>query len=339
MTSMKKTPTPHALPDFRNLGVLMRVLLGVSGMEIAAAVIRAASWPAMLDELFGMAAYAQPILLLSLAVLVVLSDWLRRLPYAAAAGAIMALELLIAAFIYRFVQNLLIDADVSLWRCLLFTALASGVLLIYFEVRGRAWSPALTEARLQALQARIRPHFLFNSMTAVLSLIRTDPRRAESVLEDMADLFRVMLSDTRQLSSLAREIDLCRQYLDIEQLRLSERLNVQWKIENMPADALIPPLVLQPLIENAVYHGIEPRIAPGTIVIEVYRKERQVHAVIRHPNNEPRTPHGGNRIALENIRERLALHFDAEASLTARIEDGIYEVHIVIPYRREAAAD
>ena len=98
------------------------------------------------------------------------------------------------------------------------------MLLGYFDLRGRALSPALTEARLQALQARIRPHFLFNSINAVLSLMRQDPRRAESALEDMADLFRVLMADNRELTPLAREIELCRQYLDLEQLRLGERL-------------------------------------------------------------------------------------------------------------------
>src|SRR6185503_284101 len=110
-------------------------------------------------------------------------------------------------------------------------ALAAQFLLIaYFRLRARALSPALTEARLQALQARIRPHFLFNSITAVLSLIRQDPKRAEEVLEDMAELFRVLMADNRELTPLAREVELCRRYLDLEQLRLGDRLKVEWEI-------------------------------------------------------------------------------------------------------------
>ena len=333
MASPSKTHATHALPDFRNLGVLLRIMLGVIGMELAAALVKAPTWPGMLNEFFALSGYAQPIMLLSLLTLIVLNDVLRRLPYAAGVAAIFALELAVGAVVFRVVNVMLADVDVTLGRCLLFTLLATALLVMYFELRGRGWSPALTEARLQALQARIRPHFLFNSLTAVLSLIRTDPRRAESALEDLADLFRVMLADTRQLTSLAREIDLCRQYLAIEQLRLGDRLVVDWQLDAMPADALIPPLVLQPLLENAVYHGIEPRIAPGTISIEIHRKDQRVHAVLRNPHNEPRTPHGGNRIALENIRERLDLHFDAEASLTSRIADGTYEVRVVFPYR------
>ena len=115
------------------------------------------------------------------------------------------------------------------------------------------------------MQARIRPHFLFNSINAVLSLIRCDPKRAERALEDMADLFRVLMADNRQLAPLEQEVALCRQYLELEHLRLGERLQVAWHIEKMPRDALIPPLVLQPLLENAVYHGIEPPAEPGEI--------------------------------------------------------------------------
>src|SRR5690606_92866 len=118
------------------------------------------------------------------------------------------------------------------------------LLLGYLDLRGRALSPALTEARLQALQARIRPHFLFNSINAVLSLIRSDPKRAETALEDMAELFRVLMADNRELTPLGREVELCRQYLDLEQLRLGDRLKVEWHVDKAPGDAMVPPLVL-----------------------------------------------------------------------------------------------
>ncbi len=146
----------------------------------------------------------------------------------------------------------------SIWALL-----ATGALLLYFQLRSRALSPAITEARLQALQARIRPHFLFNSINAVLSLVRSEPARAEEALQDMAELFRVLMRDNRELAPLADEVELCRQYLELEQLRLGERLQVDWNVKSMPGDALVPPLVLQPLLENAVYHGIEPSSAAG----------------------------------------------------------------------------
>jgi len=202
-------------------------------------------------------------------------------------------------------------------------------------LRGRALSPSLTEARLQALQSRIRPHFLFNSINAVLSLIRQEPRRAEAALEDMAGLFRMLMGDNRELAPLARELELCRQYLSLEQLRLGERLKVEWRTERMPGDALVPPLVLQPLIENAVYHGVEPRIEPSVVSIDIYTAGEQVHAILRNPYQEKAGPHSGSRMALANIRERLQLHFDAEATLATRVADGIYQVHIVMPYIKD----
>jgi two-component system sensor histidine kinase AlgZ len=212
-------------------------------------------------------------------------------------------------------------------------------LLFYFALRAKALSPAIAEARLQALQARIRPHFLFNSITAVLSLIRSDPRRAETALEDMADLFRVLMRDNRQLAPLVDEVALCKQYLDLEKLRLGDRLCIDWHVDNMPRDALVPPLVLQPLLENAVYHGIEPSSAPGVIAINIFLRRGEVHAILRNPYQDgSRHRGGGNKMALANIRERLALHFDAEAGLESKVTRETYEVHIRMPYRTVSRA-
>jgi two-component system sensor histidine kinase AlgZ len=205
----------------------------------------------------------------------------------------------------------------------------------YFNLRNRALSPAISEARLQALQARIRPHFLFNSLNAVLSLMRSDPKRAELALEDLADLFRVLMGDNRDLVPVDTELKLCRQYLAIEALRLGDRLQVEWHLENAPKDALIPPLVLQPLIENAVYHGIEPGAEPGVISINVFHVRKELHMVIKNPYRKDGAHHGGNKMAVGNIRERLALHFDAEASMQMRVYENRYEVHIIVPYVKE----
>jgi len=145
----------------------------------------------------------------------------------------------------------------------------------------------------------------------------------------------VLMADNRELSALVREVELTRQYLDLEQLRLGERLRVEWHTENMPGESLIPPLVLQPLVENAVYHGIEPSSEPGVININVYKVRDEVHLVLRNPYRKDGNHHAGNKMALANIRERLALHFDAEASLKSSITDDAYQVHIVMPYRKE----
>ncbi len=193
----------------------------------------------------------------------------------------------------------------------------------------------MIEARLQALQARIRPHFLFNSINAVLSLIRSQPKQAETALEDMADLFRVLMADNRDLVSLAQEIALSRQYLALEKLRLDERLNIQWQIDDMPPDALIPPLVLQPLLENAVYHGIEPLPMGGKITIQIYTKRNEVHIVLTNPYSTQNHHQNGNKMALKNIKERLTLHFDLEASLKSTQSNNEYQVHITLPHTKK----
>ncbi len=216
--------------------------------------------------------------------------------------------------------------------------LVAGVMLFYFEMRARIFSPALTEARLQALTARIRPHFLFNSLNAVLSLIRSEPRRAEQALEELADLFRVLMRDHRDLLPLADEIALCRQYLDLEKLRLGDRLNVEWEITDVPADVKVPPLMLQPLLENAVYHGIEPSGEPGTVRIGFARTGDELHVWLANPCGGAGEAAKGSQMALANIRERLTLYYDLEARLETREEvlpDGSreYRVHIFLPCR------
>lgn len=331
---------PVALPNFCNMGVSLRILIIVNGMGILAAVLKAATIRSMWQELLGISVLMQPLLLLSLLMLCAGRTLLERISYSAGIAAIMALELVLTALVYLLSHDLLgTEQYFQLPRYLLFTFLITAVLLGYFNLRSRALSPALSEARLQALQARIRPHFLFNSINAVLSLIRSDPRRAETALEDMADLFRVLMADNRKLVRLEQEVALCRQYLGLEQLRLGERLRVVWHIENMPRDALIPPLVLQPLLENAVYHGIEPSSEPGEICVNIYSSRNHVHMVLQNPYRGEGNHHGGNKMALGNIRERLALHFDAEASLTSRIGNNTYQVHIVIPYIRSDVGD
>jgi len=214
-----------------------------------------------------------------------------------------------------------------------YAALGTGAIAWYFHLRNRAFSPAISEARLQALQARIRPHFLFNTLNAVLSLIRKDPKRAEGALEDLAELFRTVMIDNRQLIALGDELSLCRQYLNLEQLRLGDRLRVDWRLGPAIEEALVPPMLLQPLVENAVYHGIEPGIAPGVIEVRIERRDDRLWLHLANPYHEDYQHRQGNRMALANIRERLRLHFDVEASLDTHIADGRYEIGIAMPYR------
>jgi two-component system sensor histidine kinase AlgZ len=152
----------------------------------------------------------------------------------------------------------------------------------------------------------------------------------------MADLFRVLMSENRTLAPIAEEVELARQYLAIESLRLGERLRVTWRTEGMPADALVPPLMLQPLVENAVYHGIEPSPEGGEVTIDVHRDGPQVVVTLVNPVPVTGRP-AGNRMAIANIRERLQLHFDAEASMKSETTDGSYRVTIRVPYITAAA--
>ena len=336
-----------ALPDFCNLGVMLRVLLLINLMLLCMVLVqtRPLDAAALMANFLRAAGAVEPVLIASLALLCPLRRWLRHAGYAGGVCAIALLELVIASGVRRLAPDAIGGWDAMLHDWLV-TLAATALVLYYFNLRERAFSPALAQARLQALQARIRPHFLFNSLTAVLSLIRSEPRRAEAALEDLADLFRGLLRDQRKLVPLADEIDLCRRYLDIEVLRLGDRLGVEWKIDARSLDAAMPPLILQPLVENAVHHGIEPADGPGTVAITTSRRGAQIEIEIVNPAGEGgfrRNGGGaareGNHMALDNIRERLALHFDVEARLETQSGGGAYRVRIVLPYRRYVERD
>ena len=338
MTSIKQNALPSSLPNFRNLGVLLRILLITNAAGLIAALVYKSSISDVLQEFIDISTRLQPILILSLLTLSAINTWLNRVSYIVGICVVTGVVVGVTILIYCLGRALFGESVGLLERHLLFSILITILLSVYFNLRNRALSPAISEARLQALQARIRPHFLFNSMNAVLSLIRVDQKRAETALEDLADLFRVLMADNNQLTTLAKEIELCRQYLNLEQLRLGERLKLEWHIDKMPADALIPPLILQPLLENAVYHGIEPSGEPGIININIYASRDQVHAVLTNPYRQEGDHHAGNKMAMANIRERLSLHYDAEASLDCRVKSDSYQVHIVIPYMKAKVA-
>ncbi|MEP7206878.1 MAG: histidine kinase [Casimicrobiaceae bacterium] len=331
-------PPGEGLPDFRNLGTVLRILLAVNAVAAVAALLVEPRWQLWSATWLDMVAIVQPCLLTELMLLYALQPVFARHSLATGALAILVITAGIVAAVDMLVFRVLPSGLETVVRHVIFGMLLAAVLLGYFRLRGKALSPAIAEARLQALQARIRPHFLFNSINAVLSLVRTEPRRAEVALEDMADLFRVLMRDNRDLAPLSDEIELCQQYLALEKLRLGERLTVEWHLNSMPGDALVPPLVLQPILENAVYHGIEPSSAPGVVTINVFYKGGDVHAIVCNPYRvDGGRHHGGNKMALGNVRERLALHFDAEASLTSRVKSDAYEVHIRMPYRPAAS--
>ena len=328
MVSIRPKSSTDLLPDFRNLAVIARILLGVNVAVLAATLFAAPDFMQALERFVYAAAYVEPLLLAIIVVLFVLSAVLRGLPYWAGFVAVLVL---VAALVAAYFS--VIGGTGTLARMLALAVLLAAALLAYLRLLTKAHSPALAEARLQALQARIRPHFLFNSLNAVLALIRRDPQRAERALEDLADLFRTLMSDARQFVRLSEEIALLERYAELEQLRLGERLRITWELDGAPADALLPPLVLQPLLENAVYHGVEPGTQAGEVVVFIERRGNRVLARIENPYIEAEVQRAGNRMALENIRERLQLFFDAEARIAIRATDGRYRVQLEIPYK------
>lgn len=339
MLSIRQNPSPDALPDFRNVGVMARALVAVNLLALGAALAAESEWAKVPAAFVLNSVLVEPPLMATLALLYAGAPVLQRLSYWPACAAVLALAMALAWGTHAALGDI---ATQGLARGLAFAAASAALVLAYLTLHRRAHSPALAEARLQALQARIRPHFLFNSLNAVLALIRADPRRAERTLEDLADLFRALMSDGRNLVRLADEIALVERYVAIEQLRLGERLRVSWDMDHAPMDALLPPLVLQPLLENAVYHGIEPGTGTGDVLVRIERRDGRVKVRIENPWH-PAAPGGeasmraGNHMALDNIRERLILFFDADARLETRAGDGRYSVEIDMPYRTGAA--
>jgi two-component system sensor histidine kinase AlgZ len=223
------------------------------------------------------------------------------------------------------------------FRNLAISFLITGPILRYFYVthQWRRNVRAEAEARLQSLQSRIRPHFLFNSMNTIASLTRTDPEQAEAAVEDLADLFRVSLRDAHQFHSLAEELTLCRRYLEIEGLRLGDRLKVEWSLQDLPSDALLPPLLIQPLLENAIYHGIEPLVDGGCIQILGRREGRQLHLEISNPVGSEKNHSKGNQIAQENIRDRLTTLYGSRGSLQVQDDGQAFRVKLTWPYHNK----
>jgi two-component system sensor histidine kinase AlgZ len=223
-----------------------------------------------------------------------------------------------------------------IWRAMGISTIVGVLALhyLYLQYLWRRQEEAENSARLQALYSRIRPHFLFNSMNTIASLTRSNPAMAEEVVQDLADLFRVSLGDAGQLTTLGRELDLARQYLSIEHYRLGERLNLVWDLHELPEQAKIPPMIIQPLLENAVYHGIEPAAKGGTITITGRYARNRINLSIRNtmPEVDERSHRKGNQLALENIRARLAGVYDLEASLSESSIEGEHQVRVAIPH-------
>lgn len=310
---------------------MLRVLLGVNALAMIGALVQANSLAQWLSRFIEMAALVEPLLLATLAVLAALRDLMRRFHLRVGQLVVVEVAILLALGQQFYWQSLGFPDSGSWLRVALLTAAVSGLMLFYFELRARAFSPAQAEARLAALNARIRPHFLFNSLNAVLSLIRARPQQAEAALESLSDLFRAAMRDPAELVCLSDEIALGKQYLELEHLRVGERLVVDWQVEGDFSGIPIPPLMLQPLLENAVYHGIEPSPEGGVVGVYILRRADALTLRVTNPTVSQTQHAAGNQMALANIRERLALYYDLEARLETVVGVASYEVRITLP--------
>jgi two-component system, LytTR family, sensor histidine kinase AlgZ len=302
--------------------------------------------------------------LISAALICRLRPWLRRhSPVQAgltAYGTVLLITLMLSLLGQLFLQVISPAASLhkgifingwSLLENLLIAAILAGIALryLYLQQQLRNQQQAELQARIQALQSRIRPHFLFNSMNSIASLIGSDPDTAERVIEDLAELFRASLAEPA-LIPLERELTLCRRYLEIEQLRLGKRLKVDWQIGELSDQIKIPSLMLQPLVENAIFHGIEPIPKGGTVTIKISQSKNQLLIAITNPyllgrktsaasgteNNTHEQRHNPNeqrhnRMALDNIRHRLRVHYGNGARLSSSAENGLFTTYIFCP--------
>lgn len=335
--SIKQNTRTDGLPNFRNLGITLRILLISNGLALTLALLLANTWSEVSENMVQIAVLQTPIVLTSLLLLWAVQPLLNQLGYWRGALLVNLIVMALTLAIYYFGREIYRplggdDQYFDVVRYALLSLMVCVILLMYFRLRTQVLAHALIEARLQMLQARIRPHFLFNTINAVLGIVRAQPKQAEAALEDMADLFRMAMAEVKDLAPLLQEIKLCKQYLALEQLRMGERLRVDWQLKDVPDDVLIPPLLLQPLLENAVYHGIEPLSQGGCISIVLRCNEKQMQIKVENPCLLRHFgSHQGNKIALSNIRERLELLFDVEAHYQVETGKDFYRVEIAFP--------
>lgn len=328
-------PQPAVAPaapvfDACQVGVALRAVLFVEAVMAVGAMYGTSSvldWMLRLALLTGS---ALPATVFWLVAACLLKRQLARLPRIAQYGAGVLLGAL--GGLYGCGMLALVDLLVPApWLASAATgALLAAVLVAVLALRARGRMPADTAARLAELQSRIRPHFLFNTLNSAIALVRAEPAKAEALLEDLSDLFRHALADQRPSVTLGDEIALARRYLAIEQVRFGERLQLEWALDPTAEGARLPPLLLQPLLENAVHHGVEP--SPTGAQIRISTQRRGSSVVIKVTNSVPAGPGPqGHGLALNNVRDRLRLLHDVQCSFQAAYKDGLHQVRIEVP--------
>ncbi|MBX3607835.1 MAG: histidine kinase [Piscinibacter sp.] len=332
MAPAEAVPRAPAMFDLCHVGVVLRALLFVEGVTALGVLFVAPDFASWLARGAAASAVVLPAVLLWLAATCLLQARLAALAPPAQWVAVTSLGALAALAPAAMVEPLgleLLGPHPLLAPALAGAALAGGV-LAWLRLRAQASLPADTAARLAELQSRIRPHFLFNTLNTALALVRVDPARAEIVLEDLAELFRVALTDIGEAVTLEEEVALAQRYLAIEQIRFGERLKVSWELDPDANGARVPPLILQPLVENAVRHGVEPSDQGGVIRVRTRVKLGRVLVTIANSLG-PQPSRPGSGMALKNVRERLHLMHDVAAQLETRREDDVFRVQLVVP--------
>ena len=323
-------PPPRLVFEACHVGVVLRAVLFVEAVVAVGAMFGAAGfmdWLGRLSLLTGGALPATLVWLLSACSLKKLLAPLTPPLQQLAGVGLGALSGLYSCGVL-FAAGLL---DPAPWiACAFSGALLSAALVAALVLRARGQTPAATAARLSELQARIRPHFLFNTLNSAIALVRAEPAKAETLLEDLSDLFRHALMEQGEFVTLADEVALAERYLAIEQVRFGERLQVEWALDPGASAARLPPLLLQPLVENAVQHGVEP--SPRGAALKISTQRRGSRVVIKVTNTVPSGPGApGNGLALDNVRDRLHLLHDVQGHFQAVLKDGVFQVRIQVP--------
>ncbi|CAM5788308.1 sensor histidine kinase [Ottowia pentelensis] len=330
-------PAPVLVFDACEVGVILRAVLYVEAVLAVALMYGAASLADWLGSVAVLTGAALPATLLWLVIGCALKRPLARLKPAAQLSAGVALGALGGVYAAGTMALTGLVAQPAWLAAACTGALLAAGLVAGLMWRARGRMPAATTARLAELQARIRPHFLFNALNSAMALVREAPAQAEEVLADLADLFRHALADQHGASSVAQEIELARRYLAIEQVRFGERLKVEWALDPRVGAAQLPPLILQPLVENAVVHGVEPSAQGARL--RVSTQLRGAMALIKITNTVPAGQgESGHGMALTNVRDRLRLLHDLQGSFRTALVDGVYQARIEIPMPRGGSA-
>lgn len=337
------------MPDLCRLPRIA-AMLGIAELVVAVVALAPASDAWETRRFLSASGYALWVCLMISALLCVLRQRLSRLPPRAGALAAMLIATFVALVAATIVHALFASVDQDalpgfarfVFGTVAIAILITALALRYFYVidRWQAQTTAHARAEADALQARIRPHFLFNSMNTIVGLVRRDPATAERAVLDLSDLFRAALQAGEVPSSLAEEVELAERYLAIEALRLGDRLQVQWsRHEPLPWRQPLPRLVLQPLVENAVLHGVSQLPEGGTIEISLSHADGLLRMQVGNPApRRPRMDGGGTGHAQRSIAHRLSYAFGARAGMTSRAEDGYYRCELVVPIQPQGVA-